>query len=141
MRFTLAAALAGAAFLAASPALAQDMGTDTGERAPFDGLYIGAAGGYDAQSNDSGSTILFDRGLDGRFGDTVTTAAGANAFGTPVGGFCNGRATAGTSPTEKCSPSFFSTPPPPVTPNCIRSPRWTKALAVLVVKNCRSIRA
>ena len=105
MRFTLVAALAGTAILAASPALAQDMASDTGERAPFDGLYIGAAGGYDVQSNDDGSTILFDRGLDGRFGDTVTTAAGANAFGTPVGGFCNGRATAGTSPTSPTAPA------------------------------------
>ena len=94
MRFTLAAALAGAAMFAASPAAAQE----TTEVAPFSGFYIGAAGGYDVQPNDDGSSILFDRGIDGRFGDTVTTAAGANAFGGTVGGFCNGKATAGTGP-------------------------------------------
>ena len=104
MRFTIAAALASAAIFAATPAFAQDMGSDTSGRAPFEGLYIGAAGGYDAQPNDDGSTILFDRGLDGRFNDTVTTAAGANAFGG-VGGFCNGRATAATSPTSPTAPA------------------------------------
>lgn len=96
MRFTIAAALAGAAFIAATPALAQDAADETG----FNGVYIGATGGYDVQQNDRGSSILFDRGIDGRFGDTVNTAAGANAFGQPVGGFCNGAATGGTSPTS-----------------------------------------
>jgi len=61
---------------------------DTGERAPFTGLYVGAAGGYDVQPNDTGSTILFDRGSNGSFGDTVI-ANGGNAFSQ---GFCNGRA-------------------------------------------------
>lgn len=93
MRFTITAAIAGATLFAA-PALAQDAGDAPG----FSGFYIGAAGGYDVQPNDRGSSILFDRGLDGQFGDTVTTAAGANAFGGTVGGFCNGRATAGTGP-------------------------------------------
>jgi outer membrane immunogenic protein len=45
------------------------------------------------QPNDAGSSILFDRNLDGRFGDAVTTAAGANAFSS---GFCNGATTATT---------------------------------------------
>ena len=105
MRITLAAALGGVALFAATPAFAQEMAADSGsEQGGFTGLYIGAAGGYDAQPNDAGSTILFDRGLDGRFGDTVTTAAGANAFGG-IGGFCKGRATAGTSPTNPTTPA------------------------------------
>lgn len=95
MRFITVAAFAGAAFIAATPALAQDASAD---EPGFNGVYIGAAGGYDVQPNDRGSSILFDRGIDGRFGDVVTTAAGANAFGGAVGGFCNGRATAGTGP-------------------------------------------
>lgn len=104
MRLIIAAALAGAA-LFAGPALAQDEPTTTADRAPFQGLYVGAAGGYDVQRNERNSSILFDRGLDGRFGDTVTTAAGANAFGAPVGGFCGGRATAATSPTSPTAPA------------------------------------
>jgi len=56
---------------------------------PFNGLYVGGTFGYDVQPNDAGSRILFDRNLDGRFNDTVTTAAGANAFST---GFCGGAA-------------------------------------------------
>ncbi len=91
MRTSLYAGLAGAVILglAASPAFAQE----TTEDAPFNGLYVGAAGGYDVQPNDAGSSILFDRNLDGRFGDAVTTAAGANAFSS---GFCNGATTATT---------------------------------------------
>jgi len=60
---------------------------------PFTGLYAGGSFGYDVQSNDAGSRILFDRNLDGRFGDTVTTATGANAFSP---GFCGGQARAAT---------------------------------------------
>lgn len=71
MRTSLYAGLAGAVILGltASPAFAQE----TTEDAPFNGLYVGAAGGYDVQPNDAGSSILFDRNLDGRFGDAVTT--------------------------------------------------------------------
>lgn len=74
----------------APAAYAQDLGRDD---RPFDGLYVGASGGYDVQGNDIGSRIEFDRNGDGRFGDGATdevrTAAGANAFSP---GFCNGRA-------------------------------------------------
>jgi len=85
MRTALITALAAAGAIVATPALAQETTAD----APFSGIYIGAAGGYDVQPNDVNSSILFDRNLDGRFGDVVTTAAGANAFSP---GFCNGAA-------------------------------------------------
>ena len=65
---------------------------------------VGVAGGYDAQPNDGGSRILFDRNLDGRFGDTVSTATGADAFGAPVGGFCHGRAYGSNGPTNPTAP-------------------------------------
>lgn len=71
--------------LAANGAAAQETTADR----PFSGVYIGAAGGYDVQPSDVGSSILFDRNLDGQFGENVTTAAGGNAFSP---GFCNGSA-------------------------------------------------
>ncbi|MDO7842583.1 outer membrane protein [Sphingomonas immobilis] len=84
--------LATAAFVFATPAMAQE----TIEK-HFDGFYAGGTIGFDAQPNDVGSTILFDRNLDGTFGDTVATATGANAFAPsaaqPGAGFCNGAAT------------------------------------------------
>jgi outer membrane immunogenic protein len=83
MKFGLIAA--AGVLLAATPAFAQD-GTGT---SGFSGIYVGAAGGYDVQPNDAGR-ISFDRDLDGRFGDGVLTATGANAFGP---GFCGGRGT------------------------------------------------
>lgn len=79
--FTLALA-ASAAALAATPALAQDAD------APFSGLYVGGALGFDSQPNDVGERVFFDRNLDGKFNEAVRTAAGADAFST---GFCNGR--------------------------------------------------
>ena len=86
----VAGALAAASFTTA--AQAQEMADDT----PFSGIYIGAAGGYDVQPNDVGSRILFDRGSNGSFGDTVSTAAGANAF-------CNGRARGATPTPGGCA--------------------------------------
>lgn len=77
-----------AAVTVAAPAAAQD-----GEPTGFNGIYVGAAGGYDVQGSDGGS-ILFDRNLDGRFGDTVLTGTGANAFSL---GSCSGRATSAIS--------------------------------------------
>lgn len=68
----------------ATPALAQD--------AEFNGAYVGGSIGYSFQSKDDNETIMFDRDLNGSFGDTVvTSAAGApNAFSP---GFCGGSAT------------------------------------------------
>ncbi|NML06116.1 outer membrane beta-barrel protein [Sphingomonas sp. G-3-2-10] len=81
--------LLGAASLlaATAPAYAQESSD-----AEFNGPYIGASVGYSFQNNDAGETILFDRDLNGSFGDTVVTSApGApNAFSP---GFCNGAAT------------------------------------------------
>ena len=69
----------------AAPAFAQDT-----DEHPFDGIYVGGSVGAAVQPNDGGnSSILFDRDLNGSFGDTVVTAAGANAFST---GFCGGAA-------------------------------------------------
>jgi len=92
MRYIITAALAGAAAFA-TPALAQEVTED----APFSGIYVGAAGGYDVQPNDVGSGIRFDRNLDGRFGDSVLAPSGANAFGP---GFCNGAARNQLSPAN-----------------------------------------
>jgi outer membrane immunogenic protein len=77
--------LVGLAASVAGPALAQDT-----ERDPFDGIYVGGSFGAAVQPNDGGSRILFDRDLNGSFGDTVVTSGGADAFST---GFCNGGAT------------------------------------------------
>lgn len=61
----------------AAPALAQD----------WNGGYVAVYGGALSDPDDSGDRVLFDTNLDGRFGDTVNTAAGANAFSP---GFCDG---------------------------------------------------
>ncbi len=74
---------------AASPAFAQD-----GEPREFNGFYVGGSIGATFSSDNEDETILFDRDLNGTFGDTVTNAAGANAFSP---GFCGG--TVGTSPS------------------------------------------
>ncbi|USU04635.1 outer membrane beta-barrel protein [Sphingomonadaceae bacterium OTU29LAMAA1] len=89
----LIGAVAAATFATAAQA------QDTTDRAPFSGIYVGASGGYDVQPNDVGSSILFDRGSNGSFGDTVSTAAGANAFSP---GFCNGRAVGATPLPGSC---------------------------------------
>jgi len=56
---------------------------------PYSGAYAGATIGYDFQGNDVGEKFDFDRDLNGTFGDTVTTASGADYFAP---GFCDGRA-------------------------------------------------
>lgn len=72
---------AASAVLIAVPAHAEDA---------FDGAYAGLTIGYDFQAGDGDEFITFDRGSNGTFGETVTTAAGANAFSP---GFCGGAAT------------------------------------------------
>lgn len=85
-RISYIAAAIAPALAMAGPAQAQ------GDEKPFDGVYVGATIGGAFQGNDEGSSILFDRNLDGIFGDTVTTTAGANAFSP---GFCGGAALTG----------------------------------------------
>jgi outer membrane immunogenic protein len=75
----LATATAVALTLAAGAASAQS--------ANWTGFYVGAMAGYADRNENSGETIGFDTNLDGRYGDTVNTAAGANAFSP---GFCGG---------------------------------------------------
>ena len=89
MKLTTLAGLAVAGVFAV-PAAAQETTADR----PFSGVYIGAAGGYDVQGNDVGSSILFDRNGDGAFNDSVNTITGANAFSP---GFCNGSARTGAA--------------------------------------------
>lgn len=91
--FTTTAFILAAA--AASPAMAQD---GPGE---FDGFYAGGSIGATFNSGNDDETILFDRNLDGTFGDTVVTSApGApNAFSP---GFCRGTANT-TAPAGGCN--------------------------------------
>ncbi|MBN8845342.1 MAG: outer membrane beta-barrel protein [Sphingomonadales bacterium] len=83
---------ASAATLLAVPAMAQDSsssgGRDTSQ--DFNGPYISIGGGGTLQGSDRGETLVFDTNRDGTYGDTVNTAAGADAFSP---GFCNGAAT------------------------------------------------
>jgi outer membrane immunogenic protein len=64
----------------ASGASAQDVTSWTGP-------YVGGQIGYGFQPRDRNEAVQFDTNLDGTFGDTVRTAAGANAFSP---GFCGG---------------------------------------------------
>ena len=79
MRVLLAATTSLIVLAAASPSLAQDNG--------WTGAYVGGAIGYAHRNDNSGERIGFDKDLNGSYGDTVTTAAGADAFSP---GFCGG---------------------------------------------------
>ena len=73
---TTAAALALMTTAVSAPAMAQTTPDWTG---PYVGVFIGGN-----QANDQGDERLrFDRNLDGNYGETVSTAAGADAFGSP----------------------------------------------------------
>ncbi|CAA9521515.1 MAG: Membrane protein [uncultured Sphingomonas sp.] len=74
--------LAGAAIVAINTA-----DTAAAQSADWTGGYIGGRVGYAAGLDDNDERILFDTDLDGTFGDTVNTAAGADAFSP---GFCGG---------------------------------------------------
>jgi outer membrane immunogenic protein len=94
MRHVTLASLAAAslAALAATPAAAQDRG--------WSGPYVGGQIGVSMIQKDNARTE-FDTNRDGRFGDTVNTAAGANAFSP---GFCGGAASS-TGPSTGCDRS------------------------------------
>jgi opacity protein-like surface antigen len=64
----------------------------------WSGPYVGAAFGYAKASGNKGDKAVFDKNLDGQFADTVTTAAGADAFSP---GFCDGLAK-GPTPAGGC---------------------------------------
>jgi outer membrane immunogenic protein len=76
--------LAAAVLATATPAFAQ-----AADPTSWTGFYAGVRAGYSFQPSDGDETIKFDTNLDGKFGDTVRTAAGANAFSP---GFCGGGA-------------------------------------------------
>ncbi|KQW86416.1 outer membrane protein [Brevundimonas sp. Root1279] len=63
---------------AAAPAFAQSA-------YDWSGPYVGVFGGYTQPNDDDNETVLFDRNLDGNFGDTVVDAGGADIFAR---GFC-----------------------------------------------------
>jgi outer membrane immunogenic protein len=86
---------AAATMALAAPAAAQSAPSWTG-------FYVGGRVGYVASPLKTSQSVLFDKNLDGSFGDTVTTAAGANAFSP---GFCNGVASAPRAPNNCSSDS------------------------------------
>jgi outer membrane immunogenic protein len=98
MSKTFVAVSAAALALVAMPASAQD----------WSGFSIGVHAGWLKPSQDEGERILFDTNLDGNYGDTVRTAAAADAFSP---GFCDGppngnNAAAGCSDDEDGSGEF-----------------------------------
>lgn len=88
MKLCLTTAAALGAMLVATPASAQDSLTTD-----WTGPYAGVRLGYAFLPENDDETVLFDTNLDGTFGDTVRTGAGADAFST---GFCGGAAGGGT---------------------------------------------
>ncbi len=88
----LSAVVVLAAAASAAPAFAQ-----TTEDS-WTGFYVGGSVGATVQSNDQGSSVLFDTNQDGDFDNNVNTSGGANAFSP---GFCGGAAD-GTAPTSGC---------------------------------------
>ncbi len=78
--FTLMAFAAASVVLFAGP---------TAQAEGWNGGYVSGHVGGGLQRDDGNEFIGFDKNLDGDFGDTVTTAAGANAFSP---GFCGGAA-------------------------------------------------
>lgn len=69
-------------------------GTSRAEAQGWTGVYIGGAIGGGFQAEDASETVGFDTNLDGTSGDTVRTAAGADAFSP---GFCGGLAVNATA--------------------------------------------
>ena len=68
----------------------------------WQGGYVGVQAGNSEQDDDRGESIRFDTNLDGQYGDTVNTAAPANAFSP---GFCGGAAN-GPTPASGCRSNF-----------------------------------
>jgi outer membrane immunogenic protein len=91
--YRAASLIALAAAVAATPAFAQS-NRDT----HFDGPYVSATIGMGALGHDTGETIEFDTNQDGKYGDTVNTATGTNAFSS----FCPGRTGGNSVATGGC---------------------------------------
>jgi len=89
MKFHITTALALGLATISSPVLAQETTDGFNRDTHFDGPYVSIFGGWTAQSNDRGDTLVFDNDGDGRHDNVVQTATGADAFSP---GFCNGRA-------------------------------------------------
>lgn len=88
IKFLSGLSLVGAAH--GAPAFAQEQADSDGYNRDrhFSGAYVAIFGGAALPNSSNSGTIVFDRGTDGTFGDTVVTAGGANAFSP---GFCSGR--------------------------------------------------
>jgi outer membrane immunogenic protein len=71
----------------AAATLTMAAGAASAEQASWTGVYLGVSAGMADRNESGGETIRFDTNLDRGFGDTVNTAAGANAFSP---GFCGG---------------------------------------------------
>ncbi len=92
-------------FLAASAAaLALAATPDLASAQDWSGGYIGLYGGYGQTNDQDDERLRFDRNLDGNFGDTVTTPAGADAFSP---GSCGGAANTGVA-ADGCDEDFDS---------------------------------
>jgi outer membrane immunogenic protein len=75
------------------------LGGATAQGQTWTGFYAGGQFGSGSLGDGRAEVVVFDKNLDGAFTDTVTTAAGANAFSP---GFCTGAALA-TTPGGGCS--------------------------------------
>jgi outer membrane immunogenic protein len=93
-KLRLLAATVLAATTLAAPAFAQDAApVSEGRDSHFNGVYIQGFGGYSAQNNDTSERLKFDTDGNGKYDNSVVTAAGANAFSP---GFCTGKARGAT---------------------------------------------
>jgi outer membrane immunogenic protein len=73
--------------MAPAAALAVIIGAAQASAQTWRGPYVGGSAGSVVAAGMASETITFDTNLDGTFGDTVRTAAGADAFSP---GFCGG---------------------------------------------------
>jgi outer membrane immunogenic protein len=73
----------------AAPALAQSWMLNGDARPDWTGGFVGIYGAGTMTNDQDDERLGFDRNLNGAFGDTVVTAAGANAFSP---GYCDGAA-------------------------------------------------
>lgn len=91
----------GAVASIAAPTLAQDATSG------WTGLYAGVRAGYSWQPKDGDERLDFDTDQDGRFGDTVRTGTGANAFSPGFCGSTSGSATPVGCAGDKDALTYF----------------------------------